>query len=181
MRVLRSFLWPASLAGAVSAAAPALAQEAHGHIHAGQESRAIASLSDEEVSAFREGAGMGFALIAELNHYPGPKHVLELADSLALDPGTIEKVREVFDGMQAEAIRLGNLYLENEAAFDRSFAERDVDPEGVGEWARQSAFVLAELRATHLNAHLAVRELIGEDAVTRYDRLRGYHGGAHDP
>jgi len=170
----------ASFAGVVSLVAPSLAQEAHVHSPcAGQQSREIKSLSEEEVSAYRRGEGMGFALLGELNHYPGPKHALELADSLGLDQATIAKVRAVFETMQAEAIRLGNLYIANEAAFDRSFAERAIDPEGVRERARQSALVLAELRATHLNAHLVVRDLLGEDAVARYDQLRGYHDGGH--
>ncbi len=47
--------------------------------------RPIKALSAEVVVAYLAGDGMGFALAAELNGYPGPRHVLQLADSLLLD------------------------------------------------------------------------------------------------
>ena len=40
----------------------------------------IKALSDHEVSALLDGHGSGFAKAAELNGYPGPTHVLDLAD-----------------------------------------------------------------------------------------------------
>ena len=45
--------------------------------YAGEESRAIKSLSASEIQALRQGHGMGYAKAAELNHYPGPRHVLD--------------------------------------------------------------------------------------------------------
>ena len=49
------------------------------------------SLSDQQLSDLRAGRGMGMALPAELNGYPGPVHVLELADALGLTPEQREK------------------------------------------------------------------------------------------
>jgi hypothetical protein len=46
--------------------------------YTGMETRSIKSLSNEQVADLREGRGMGLALAAELNGYPGPAHVLEL-------------------------------------------------------------------------------------------------------
>ena len=51
--------------------------------YAGQQTRAIKALSDQEVSDYVEGRGMGSSKAAELNHYPGPAHVL--ADSSRLE------------------------------------------------------------------------------------------------
>ena len=48
--------------------------------YAGEELRSLKSMSSQEIESLRSGEGMGFAKLAELNHYPGPKHVLELAD-----------------------------------------------------------------------------------------------------
>ena len=52
--------------------------------YAGMQSRPIKALSDQQVSDLRAGRGMGLALAAELNGYPGPSHVLEFADQLEL-------------------------------------------------------------------------------------------------
>jgi hypothetical protein len=52
--------------------------------YAGQEGRPIKALSETEMRDLAEGRGMGLAKAAELNSYPGPLHVLELADRLEL-------------------------------------------------------------------------------------------------
>ena len=43
--------------------------------YAGQETREIKALSRDEINGYLSGDGMAFAKAAELNHYPGPKHV----------------------------------------------------------------------------------------------------------
>jgi hypothetical protein len=60
--------------------------------YAGQEQRPIKALSDQEVAALLAGQGAGFAKAAELNGYPGPMHVLELADRLALSADPLRHV-----------------------------------------------------------------------------------------
>ena len=50
----------------------------------GQESREIKALSPQEISDYLLGRGMGLAKAAELNGYPGPAHVLELAVQLEI-------------------------------------------------------------------------------------------------
>jgi hypothetical protein len=52
--------------------------------YAGQQTRAVKALSDDEIAALRKGEGMGMAKAAELNGYPGPAHVLQLAGPLGL-------------------------------------------------------------------------------------------------
>src|SRR5215510_12326186 len=52
--------------------------------YTGQEQRAIKALSDEEIRDLLEARGMGLAKAAELNSYPGPLHVLQLANELEL-------------------------------------------------------------------------------------------------
>jgi hypothetical protein len=59
--------------------------------YAGEEARAIKALSDQEIEAYLSGQGMGYAKAAELNSYPGPKHVLELARELGLTPAQEEQ------------------------------------------------------------------------------------------
>jgi hypothetical protein len=49
------------------------------------QSRAIKSLSDNDINELRRGGGWGLALAAELNGMPGPAHLLELKDKIPLD------------------------------------------------------------------------------------------------
>jgi hypothetical protein len=64
------------------AAAPALTQSHQPY--AGLETRALKALSADQIADLKAGRGMGLALAAELNGYPGPLHVLELADRINL-------------------------------------------------------------------------------------------------
>ena len=60
----------------------ALAQSAQPH--SGMQNRPIKALSDQQVADLKAGRGMGLALAAELNGYPGPSHLIELPDQLGL-------------------------------------------------------------------------------------------------
>src|SRR5690242_5790104 len=71
------------------------------------------------------------ALSAQLNGYPGPSHVLELADKLELSADQRAKVQRLFDAMKAEAIPLGSRLIEQEADLDAQFARHTVTPDSL--------------------------------------------------
>ena len=56
--------------------------------YAGQQMRTIKALSADDIAALRDGDGIGMAKAAELNGYPGPRHVLALARELQLTTAT---------------------------------------------------------------------------------------------
>lgn len=160
---------------------PAVAQEAH-HAerpYAGLEERTIKALSAEERRELLEGEGMGLALAAELNGYPGPKHVLELADSLALDAEQRERVEAVRRRMRERAVELGRQVVEAEQALDSLFASGAATAPEVEARAEAIGRLRGRLRAVHLTAHLETRRLLTLRQARRYDRLRGY-AGEHD-
>src|SRR5581483_6020910 len=64
-----------------------------GSPYAGQQSREIKSLSDREIDGLKNARGLGLAKAAELNGYPGPMHVLELADALNITGDQFTKLR----------------------------------------------------------------------------------------
>ena len=55
------------------------AQAQHQQPYAGLEQRQVKALSEQQIADLKAGRGMGLALAAELNGYPGPMHVLEHA------------------------------------------------------------------------------------------------------
>jgi hypothetical protein len=83
---------------------PVLAADAP---YAGQQGRTIKALSEDDIAALRKGEGMGMAKAAELNGYPGPAHVLQLAAQLGLTEAQQRDVQAIFDRMSAAAKRLG--------------------------------------------------------------------------
>ena len=151
--------------------------------YAGEQARTIKALSADEITRYLSGEGMGLAMAAELNHYPGPRHVLDFADDLQLQDAQRTQVEQAFVEMNADAVRLGEEIVEHEAALDGRFSDGNVETESVRDALRAIGALQAELRFVHLNAHLATRSVLTDAQVAHYDRLRGYadNGGAeHD-
>lgn len=145
--------------------------------YAGLETRPIKALSEQQVSDLRAGRGMGFALAAELNGYPGPVHVLELADKLSLDAAQRARMQALFDAMKAEAIPLGERLIAQEAALDGKFLDRTVTEASLSDALSEIGVTQAALRNTHLKYHLETRALLSAHQIALYRTLRGYGGG----
>src|SRR5213595_738740 len=94
--------------------------------YAGMQVRSVKALSEQQVSDLNAGRGMGLALAAELNGYPGPSHVLELADKLDLSSDQRQQVQSLFDSMKAEALPLGSKLIAQETDLDKLFASRAI-------------------------------------------------------
>src|SRR4051795_9619148 len=118
--------------------------------YAGMQTRSIKALSEQQLADLEAGRGMGLALTAELNGYPGPSHVLELADRLELSADQRARIKALFDSMKAEALPLGSRLIEQEADLDRQFATRRVTPESLKALTAAAAITQGELRETHL-------------------------------
>jgi Spy/CpxP family protein refolding chaperone len=157
------------------AAMPALAQH---QPYAGQQAREVKSLSAQEVEQYLAGAGMGYAKPAELSNYPGPMHVLELADKLVLTPEQRAQTKTLMDAHKAEARAIGAKRVEAERALDDLFAKGMMDEEALGRAVRAAAALEGEYRLSHLETHRRMRALLTEEQVARYNHLRGYGSGA---
>lgn len=142
--------------------------------YAGHESSEIPALTPEELAQLRAGDGMGFAKAAELNHYPGPRHVLDLASELQLSDEQRQRTQEIFDAMQAQARDLGERIIEAERELDMRFKHGHIDPQALADATTAIGTLYGELRFTHLTAHLGVADLLDAEQVAAYDRLRGY-------
>jgi Spy/CpxP family protein refolding chaperone len=167
---MRRFLSTTMLAALIASGHAQTAQSPY----AGQEKRPIKSLSAEEIQAYESGQGMGLARVAELNQYPGPKHVLDLASQLKLTDAQRLQTRKIYDRMHAEAVRLGVALVAMEGELDLMFASKHVDSSRLRLAVAEIARLQGELRVAHLQAHLEMRELLTLDQIKKYDSLRGY-------
>src|SRR3954452_6991105 len=107
-RILAAFVLGASAVTTVYAQTP----------YAEMQSRPIKALSEQQVADLKAGRGMGLALPAELNGYPGPSHLLELADRLELSADQKSRIRQLFESMKAEAVPVGTKLIDQEIALD---------------------------------------------------------------
>lgn len=155
------------------ALAPSFALSQH-QPYAGFDQRPIKALSQQQIADLRAGRGMGLALPAELNGYPGPSHVLEHADALRLTAEQREKTRALFEAMKAEAVPIGERLIEQEARLDGLFANQRITPASLSAATQEIGLTQARLREAHLKYHLAMLDLLTRDQVEAYRTLRGY-------
>lgn len=153
--------------------------------YAGQETRDIKALSAQEVQDTLAGKGMGLAKAAELNGYPGPMHVLELAESLNLSAEQKARTQELFASMKKNAVDLGRRLIDEERKLDKLFASRSVSPGTLNASLERIGKLQAQIRQAHLQAHLTQTEILSETQTAKYVELRGYgsnpagHGEQH--
>ena len=137
-----------------------------------QQDRPIKALSDEEILSYLNGEGLGYTKAAELNRYPGPRRVLELAPQLGLTEPQRRRVQGIYDDMHEKAAELGKEIVSREAVLDSLFGSRIVDSAGLHSLVVEIARLEGELRATQLEAHLAVTRILAPEQILTYDRLR---------
>lgn len=142
--------------------------------YAGMQTRPIKALSTQQIDDLRAGRGMGLALAAELNGYPGPSHVLELSEKLALSPAQRQRIQELFESMKAEATPIGARLIEQETALDQQFASRSITPDALKDATVKIGMTQAELRNAHLKYHLETAQILSPDQMKQYAELRGY-------
>jgi hypothetical protein len=141
-----------------------------------QRPSSLRGFSESEIAELRAGTGMGLARAAELNRYPGPRHVLDAiaADRLQASPTQVRQLQEIFDAMRSDARRLGAQILSEEEQLETAFRATTIVEPDLRTRVARIASLQGELRIIHLRAHLQARKVLTEAQVARYDELRGY-------
>jgi hypothetical protein len=142
--------------------------------YAGQQARQIKAFTSQDIADLEAGRGMGMARAAELNGYPGPAHVLELATDLELIPEQVHAVTAIRERMSAGARPLGAEILRLERDLDGGFASGLVAEDVLAAQTEAIGTLQGRLRAVHLAAHLATKAALTPVQIARYQELRGY-------
>jgi hypothetical protein len=160
--------------------------------YAGEEKRKIKSLSEQDIESLQKGTGGifgGLATLAELNGYPGPRHVLDLETDLQLSEQQKNEIDLIYKDMNANAIQIGNALINVEEQLDTLFANQSITNSTLDQLLQESASIYGKLRYVHLNAHLKTMEILSPEQIVLYNELRGYSSGdpcenipsGHDP
>ncbi len=152
-------------------------QQSHGSAsapYAGQQQRTIKALSDKDVQDITEGKGMSLALAAELNNYPGPMHVLEHAQALALSDTQRSSTAQLMATHKDEVRALGRQLVAAERELDQAFASRQIDSPSLTARMQRIGALQAAIRDAHLQTHLRQTALLTAAQVAQYNQLRGY-------
>jgi hypothetical protein len=151
--------------------------------YAGQELRDIKSLSYDDIQSLQNGTGEAFggmAKLAELNSYPGPRHVLDMASELQLTDGQRREIELIYQNMSNDAKSIGAAIIDIEQDMDGAFANKTITEENLKLMLDKSADLYAQLRFVHLSAHLDTIQKLTIEQVQMYNMMRGYDSGSTD-
>jgi Spy/CpxP family protein refolding chaperone len=141
----------------------------------------VRGLSAQEVDDLLNGRGAGYARTAELNNYPGPRHVLDLKKELDLSSDQEKQIQAIYEQMHAEAEQIGQEIVQREAQFSAAFAGGIISEAGLQAQTEQLALLYGQLRAAHLQAHLQITPLLSAEQIAAYNTLRGYTSAGGQP
>lgn len=121
-----------------------------------------------------KGEGMGLAALAELNGYPGPKHVLELKDELKLMRDQQKKAEALVNLAKVSASAKGEEIVEAETDLNKLFETGTLNEKIVRSKLEYIGKLRAELRFIHLQAHMKMKQILNSEQIKRYNELRGH-------
>jgi hypothetical protein len=151
--------------------------------YARQELRDIKSLSDNDIQSLRNGTGEAFggmAKLAELNGYPGPRHVLDMASELQLTDRQRMEIELIYQNMSNKTKSIGIAIIAIEHDMDRAFANKTITEENLKLMLDKSADLYGQLRVVHLSTHLDTIQMLTMAQVQMYNKMRGYDSSSTD-
>jgi Spy/CpxP family protein refolding chaperone len=140
--------------------------------------RVIKSLSLKDIAALQNGTGDAFgglAILAELNGYPGPRHILDLSSQLNLTTAQEVKIGESYHTMNNEAKAIGAQIIAVEKEMNEAFSNKTITEEELRMLLEIGADLYSQLRYIHLAAHLETVNVLTPEQIHLYNKLRGYY------
>jgi len=130
----------------------------HSSHYAGEEKRVIKSLSADDVATLKQGG--------------------EMESEIALTSEQKENIQDLYKAMNAEAVVLGEKFVELEKALSNSFSSKNINHSILEQQLSEIGQVRASLRLVHLKAHLETPNILTKEQISLYNKLRGYSSNA---
>ena len=144
----------------------------HGHTGGGDGHRAVQACATEFDQVVARGLGSGMAFAADQNGYPGPLHVLELRERLALTPEQVAKAEAMLRAMFDESRPKSSRLLQAEARLRDLFAQGGANEAAVRTAVAEVERARSDVRLVHLLAHLRASDLLTESQRRLYHDAR---------
>ena len=132
----------------------------------------LQAMSQRDFNGLLAGRGMGLARIADISGYPGPMHVLEMAEELEITEQQREQTQDIMQRMRATAQRRGRELIEAERRLEALFDGGPVQPSAVDAALLEIARLQAQVRASHLHAHIEQARVMSSEQIEQYTELR---------
>jgi hypothetical protein len=145
--------------------------------YSAEEVRDVKSLSGRDNQSLLNGTGEAFggiAKLAELNGYPGPRHVLDITSDLKLTDNQNVEIEMIYESMSRKAKAIGVKIIAIERDMDKAFANKTITEQGLKLLIDNSADLYGQIRFVHLSAHIDTVSVLTVEQVQMYNKIRGY-------
>jgi Spy/CpxP family protein refolding chaperone len=136
---------------------------------------AAKSLPPDEIASLLAGEGMGLARAAEMNHYPGPRHLLDVENQIGLSEEQRAAIRRIYIETIDKARKVGRKVVDAEAELSEAFVRGAITEARLRSLVMKVTELRGQLRLIHLMAHLKTKKLLTAEQVEKYETLRGYN------
>ena len=126
--------------------------------------------SDKESLEKSEGTGM--ALYADRNGYPGPKHILEMQDTLKLTDDQVKDISAIIDEMSENARAIGEQIIAKEQELESLFRLGKATESLTRQLTTDIGNLRGQLRAVHMIAHIQAKSILTKEQISTYMSLR---------
>lgn len=152
-------------------------QQMHGQAEGGMQGMGgmLSGVSEQEKEMLLKGSGLGAGMIAMMNGYPGPKHVLEMGDELELTAAQRESIGTIYGKVKAESVKLGTELVEKDEALAALFTTGSVSTKDVEKQSREIGELQGRLRAAHLNAHVQTHAELTPAQLAKLPTMQEMH------
>ncbi|MEM7053218.1 MAG: hypothetical protein AAF446_01590 [Pseudomonadota bacterium] len=133
---------------------------------------ALQAMPERRFNGLLEGRGMGLARIANMKGYPGPMHVLEMAEQLGISDEQRAQTEQIMQRMRSTAKQRGRELIEAERRLEALFDGGLVQPSAVDAALLEIGMLQAQVRAAHLHAHIEQARVMTLSQIERYTELR---------
>jgi Spy/CpxP family protein refolding chaperone len=123
-------------------------------------------------AGLRNGEGMGMAMYADMNGYPGPKHILDLKDKLGLTKDQQKKVEDAVKLVKISATTKGDEIIVAEQELFSLFKSGKVNEKTLRLKLENIGKLRGELRYIHLQAHVRMKQILSAGQIQQYYESR---------
>ena len=119
-----------------------------------------------------KGTGVGLTAIADMNNYPGPRHVLDLKSELSLTRDQVKKTEALEKVVSSSAVAKGGEIVQAEEELNQLFEAGTVSEKVMRSKLEQIGKLRADLRFIHLQAHLRMRQILTPEQIKQFTELK---------
>lgn len=131
----------------------------------------LSFLSYNNYLQYTTGNDVEMGLVAEINNYPSPKHVLILSKELSLTEDQKNQLKPTLAEMNRKALEMGKFLIAEETKLNKLFENKTINEGALVFYTNKIGALQGELRNAYLKAHFRTSKILTPAQLKKYSQL----------